>query len=121
MIHIPGMKDGGIQNQYGGEIDVLPTLLHLLGISNKNYIQFGTDLLSKQHSQIVAFRNNDFVTPTYSSIGNTLYDQNGNEITDPSDAFLKKVKKDRKAAHKQLEMSIPWTKRTFYAFTRIPT
>ena len=120
MIHIPGMKDGGIQNQYGGEIDVLPTLLHLLGISNKNYIQFGTDLLSKQHSQIVAFRNNDFVTPTYSSIGNTLYDQNGNEITDPSDAFLKKVKKDRKAAHKQLEMSDSLNEKNLLRFYKNP-
>lgn len=55
---------GHIDHTYGGEIDVLPTLLHLLGISSKRYIQFGTDLFSKQHSQVVAFRNQDFVTPT---------------------------------------------------------
>ena len=38
MIHIPGTKDGGVQTQYGGEIDVLPTLLHLLGIDSRDYI-----------------------------------------------------------------------------------
>ncbi|MBA1394835.1 DUF229 domain-containing protein, partial [Lactobacillus sp. XV13L] len=34
MIHMPGLK-GGIQKQYGGEIDSLPTLLHLLGVNTK--------------------------------------------------------------------------------------
>ena len=34
IFHMPGLK-GGVNNTYGGEIDVLPTLLHLLGISSK--------------------------------------------------------------------------------------
>lgn len=29
IVRVPGVK-GGVQHQYGGEIDVLPTLLHLL-------------------------------------------------------------------------------------------
>lgn len=120
MIHIPGMKDGGIQSQYGGEIDVLPTILHLLGISTKNYIQFGTDLLSKQHDQVVAFRNNDYVTPTYSSIGGKLYDSSGNEITDPSTTFKKKVEKDRKAAKEQLAMSDSLNEKNLLRFYKNP-
>lgn len=64
MIHMKGLK-GGINHQYGGEIDVLPTLLHLVGINSENYAQVGTDLLSKDHSQIVAQRNGDFITPKY--------------------------------------------------------
>lgn len=120
MIHIPGMKDGGIQSQYGGEIDVLPTILHLLGISTKNYIQFGTDLLAKKHDQVVAFRNNDFVTPTYSSIGNKLYDSSGNEITGATAEFKKKVEKDRKAAKEQLAMSDSLNDKNLLRFYKNP-
>ncbi len=72
-IRVPGLK-GGVNHEYGGQIDVLPTLLHLLGIDTKNYIQFGTDLLSKQHSQLVPFRNGDFVSPTITSVNGIYYD-----------------------------------------------
>ena len=54
MINMPGLK-GGINHTYGGEIDVLPTLEDLLGISSKNYIQFGQDLLSLENKQIVTY------------------------------------------------------------------
>ena len=68
MINMPGLK-GGIDHTYGGEIDVLPTIEDLLGISSKNYIQFGQDLLSPERNQIVPFRNGDWVTPKYTKIG----------------------------------------------------
>ena len=79
MIHMSGIK-GGINSEVGGEIDALPTILHLLGIDTKNYIQFGTDLLSKQHKQLVVFRNGTIVTPNYIILGNkgihgTIYDK----------------------------------------------
>ncbi|MCI1923456.1 MAG: LTA synthase family protein [Lentilactobacillus buchneri] len=81
MIHAAGLK-GGIRQTYGGEIDVLPTLLHLLGIKDNNTIQFGTDLLSKQHDQRVAFRDGDFVTPKYTKVGSTVYlTRSGKKIT----------------------------------------
>ena len=86
MIHVNGIK-GTIDNKLSGEIDVLPTLLHLLGISNKNYIQFGQDLFSKQYRQVVVFRNGTIVTPKYIIIGGkgikgTIYNhQTGEKIT----------------------------------------
>jgi len=81
MIHAEGLK-GGINHTYGGEIDVLPTILHLLGDKNNNTIQFGTDLLSKQHDQRVAFRDGDFVTPEYTKVGSAVYlTKTGKEIT----------------------------------------
>ncbi len=81
MIHAANLK-GGIRHTYGGEIDVLPTLLHLLGIKDNNTIQFGTDLLSKQHNQQVAFRDGDFVTPKYTKVGSSVYlTKTGQEIT----------------------------------------
>jgi lipoteichoic acid synthase len=80
MIHVPGVQ-GGVMHQYGGEIDVLPTLLHLLGIDTKNYVQFGTDLLSPQHSQVVPFRNGSFVSPTVTELNGKYYDsKTGNPI-----------------------------------------
>ncbi|MBA5745204.1 glycerol phosphate lipoteichoic acid synthase, partial [Escherichia coli] len=70
---------GGVQEQYGGQVDLLPTLLHLLGVDNKEYLQFGTDLLSKDHKQLVPFRNGDYITPTYSMIGGNMYNQQTGE------------------------------------------
>ncbi|GKQ42455.1 glycerol phosphate lipoteichoic acid synthase [Companilactobacillus sp. RD055328] len=80
MIHMDGLK-GGVNHTYGGEIDVLPTLMNLLGINDKDYIQFGSDLLAKDHSQTVAFRNGDFVTPKYTKVGSTYYNtKNGKPL-----------------------------------------
>ncbi|AWM74891.1 LTA synthase family protein [Lactobacillus kullabergensis] len=83
MFHMKGLK-GGIKKTYGGEIDVLPTLLNLLGIRNRGTIQFGHDLLSKKAPQIVAQRNGDFITPLYAKVGSTYYDtRTGEEIIQP--------------------------------------
>ncbi|MDF7672233.1 LTA synthase family protein [Lactobacillus sp. ESL0701] len=83
MFHMKGLK-GGIDKTYGGEIDVLPTLLNLLGINDRGTIQFGHDLLSSQAPQIVAQRNGDFITPQYAKVGGTYYDtKTGMKIVDP--------------------------------------
>lgn len=106
MIHIPGTKDGGVQTQYGGEIDVLPTLLHLLGIDSRDYIQFGTDLFSSKHDQVVAFRNEDFITPKYTVIGNTIYQNStGKILTHPSQKVKNEIKKDREKVNTELSLS----------------
>ncbi|WP_186576383.1 LTA synthase family protein [Aquibacillus kalidii] len=73
MLHIPGVE-GGVNHTFGGEIDVMPTLLHLQGIDNRELINFGTDLFSKTHDQTVAFRNGDLVSPEYTIVGDTVYD-----------------------------------------------
>lgn len=44
-IHIPGQEGKTISN-VSGQIDVKPTLLHLLGVKNDNDIRFGTDLFA---------------------------------------------------------------------------
>ena len=72
-IRVPGVQ-GGVNHEYGGQVDLLPTVLHLLGIDTKDNVQFGTDLLSKQHDSLVAFRNGDYVSPTISSIDGKYYD-----------------------------------------------
>ncbi|WP_449622187.1 LTA synthase family protein [Robertmurraya sp. Marseille-Q9965] len=78
-IRVPGME-GGVSHEYGGQIDILPTLMHLLGIDTKEYIQFGTDLLSEEHDSLVPFRNGDFVSPTITSVGGKFYDSNTGEL-----------------------------------------
>ncbi|KRO00738.1 phosphoglycerol transferase [Companilactobacillus kimchiensis] len=70
MIHMKGIK-GKVDNTYGGEIDVLPTLLHLLGINNQKYLQFGSDLFSKDHDKTVIFRNGNFINKNYTSLKNS--------------------------------------------------
>ena len=77
------MDKGGIIDTYGGEIDMLPTLEHLLGIESNKFLQVGQDMLSPDHDQIVAFRSaNYFVTPEYTSYsGRTYYTKTGEEIT----------------------------------------
>lgn len=85
MIHSANLK-GGIKQEVAGEIDVLPTLLHLLGIRNKNYVQFGNDLLSPKYKKWVVFRNGTIVSQKYVIVGNkgikgTVYNrENGRQI-----------------------------------------
>lgn len=106
MFVIPGSGGHeGIYHQYGGEVDVLPTLLHLLGISTKRYIQFGTDLFSSQHSQVVAFRNHDFVTPRFSSISGTIYDNKTGKVAKLTAKQKKQLKKNRKLVNTELSLS----------------
>ncbi|WP_225418462.1 LTA synthase family protein [Lacticaseibacillus daqingensis] len=88
IFHAPGLT-GGINHTYGGEIDALPTLLHLLGVDTQNFVQFGADLLSPQHDNVVAFRNHNFVTSQYTVLGTTVYKNSTGAVVTP-DAALKK-------------------------------
>lgn len=105
MVNIPGIKSGKIESTYGGEIDVLPTILHLLGISSKRYIQFGTDLFSKDHDQTVAFRNRDFVTPKYTVLNDKIYSNADGQQVEATEAVQKEIDKDQKQVNKELSLS----------------
>ena len=107
MVVVPGMDKGGIINTYGGEIDMLPTLEHLLGIESNKFLQVGQDMLSPDHDQIVAFRSaNYFVTPEYTSYsGRTYYTKTGEEITNPDEKTKEQLDKIREAANLQLRIS----------------
>ena len=106
MIHIPGYTKGSVNHEYGGEIDVLPTLLHLLGIDDKDYLHFGTDLLSPQHDQVVAFRNGNFVTPKYTILGGKAYNNQTGEIIDTKAAGIdEEISKDQEKVKSALSLS----------------
>ncbi|MEK5068602.1 LTA synthase family protein [Sporosarcina sp. FSL K6-1508] len=93
-IHVPGMQ-GGTNHTYGGQTDLLPTLLHLLGIDTKKFIQFGSDLLSEERDEIVPFRNGGFVSPTIYSINGKFYDnKTGLPLDDSQLEFANTIKKE---------------------------
>ncbi|WP_390409462.1 LTA synthase family protein [Lacticaseibacillus jixiensis] len=104
IFHMPNLP-GGIKHTYGGEIDVLPTLLHLLGVNTKPYVQFGTDLLSAQHDQTVAFRNHDFVTPRYTVIGDTVYLNRTGEVIHPNTSLKQQLTADQSKVNAELSAS----------------
>lgn len=103
IIHVPGMQ-GGVNHTYGGQIDLLPTLLHLLGIDSQDYVQFGTDILSKEHNDIVPFRNGDYVSPTIYSIDEKFYDATtGLPLVD--DNQIQKANEYKKRVENRLHLS----------------
>lgn len=106
MIHIPGQSNGYISTTYGGQVDALPTLLHLLGVDTKKYLLFGQDLFSQQRNQIVAFRNGSFMTPDYTGVGDVVYDNKTQQpITDPDSATKNKIDQINTAVDQQLANS----------------
>ena len=107
MIVVPGMTNGGIIDTFGGQIDTLPTLEHLLGIEANNYLQVGQDMLSSEHSQVVALRTaGNFITPKYTSYGGKIYyTETGVEITNPDEVTQKEIDDIKAAAAAQLSAS----------------
>ena len=93
MIKIPGVEGQGTVQEYTGQIDVAPTLLHILGIKAQDYILFGTDMFSEDHKDTVAFRNGDFITPEFSMVKGIYYDNETGEELEATEE-LEKVKEN---------------------------
>lgn len=100
-LKIPG-KEGTVDKTYAGQMDVMPTILHLVGIDSKNFLMFGTDMLSKDHNDVIPFRNGDFITKDYKYVNGKAYSNKTNELleTEPKD-----LDKNKKQVEKDLEMS----------------
>ncbi|MCG1454582.1 polyglycerol-phosphate lipoteichoic acid synthase LtaS [Staphylococcus epidermidis] len=100
-LKVPG-KSGGVNKKYAGQMDVMPTLLHLVGIDSKNYLMFGSDMFSKQHNNVVPFRNGDFITEDYKYVNGKIYSNKDNELLTEKP---KDFDKNKKQVEKDLEMS----------------
>ncbi|WP_078553945.1 LTA synthase family protein [Bacillus alkalicellulosilyticus] len=61
-IHIPGHRDNEVKNTVSGQIDLKPTIMHLVGLSTKNYVHFGSDLFSPNRESFVVLRDGSHVT-----------------------------------------------------------
>lgn len=109
IIHVPGSETGGIQDTFGGQVDILPTVLHLLGVDTSTHIQLGQDLLSSDREQIVAFRNGNVVSPDYTSVGPAVYDTKTGQMIfiDPNNPseLSNEIDHLREAAQQQLHIS----------------
>lgn len=80
-IHIPGSNDGQVIDEVAGQIDIRPTVLHLLGIDTSKDMQLGADLFSEDHEEFVIFRDGRFITDQVVYASETCYDlTTGEEI-----------------------------------------
>ncbi|WP_325169575.1 LTA synthase family protein [Bacillus sp. Au-Bac7] len=87
-IRVPGME-GGTMHQYAGQIDLLPTLLHLLGEDTKDNIHFGTDILSEEHDELIPFRNGEFVSPEFTLKDGKYYNSKTGKLIEEEEQLEK--------------------------------
>ncbi|WP_226583022.1 LTA synthase family protein [Halobacillus litoralis] len=79
MIHIPGYEDGGVKKEVVGQIDVKPTLLHLLGIKADDDLTFGDNMFSEQRKGFIALRDGSFISEDYLYTHEVCYDRSTGE------------------------------------------
>ncbi|NBC69515.1 sulfatase-like hydrolase/transferase [Paenibacillus sacheonensis] len=56
ILSVPGVTYPSVQHDVGGQIDILPTVANLLGVSTSNQIHFGQDLFN-QTSNVLPMRH----------------------------------------------------------------
>ncbi|WP_099158502.1 LTA synthase family protein [Virgibacillus ndiopensis] len=83
-IHIPGNGKGKVMSEVSGQIDIKPTLLHLLGIETTDDIYFGNDLFSEDRKGYVALRNGDYISDKYISTSGICYNRETGEPVEQS-------------------------------------
>ncbi|CAH0176068.1 Lipoteichoic acid synthase 2 [Peribacillus sp. Bi96] len=95
IIHVPGQK-GKTISTVSGQIDVRPTLMHLLGIKTDDFIEFGKDLFSEETIEFTVLRDSSFITKDYLYTMDTCYDKKTGAMTerDPCENYLEKAKQE---------------------------
>ncbi|WP_246625007.1 LTA synthase family protein [Fictibacillus nanhaiensis] len=78
IIHMPGEK-GKVMETVGGQVDLKPTILHLLGIDTKGDIQLGSDLFSEQREDFAVLRDNSYITKDHVFTAGSCYDKETGE------------------------------------------
>ncbi|HSI66690.1 MAG TPA: LTA synthase family protein [Planococcus sp. (in: firmicutes)] len=81
-VHIPGYGEGEVNEEVGGQVDMRPTILHMLGLESDKDMQFGGDLFSEEHEEFVIFRDGRFVTDEFVYAANTCYENGTGEEVD---------------------------------------
>src|SRR5699024_2660305 len=75
LIHIPGINEGAVRSTIAGQIDIKPTLLHLLGEKTDHDIYFGNDLFHNDRKGFIGQRNGDFISESFIYTNDTCYDR----------------------------------------------
>ena len=81
IIHVPG-QEGKTISKVAGQIDLKPTIMHLLGIDTKKDIQFGSDIFSDEHEDLAILRDGRFITKDYVYAGEKCWNKETEEKTD---------------------------------------
>ncbi|KTD85614.1 LTA synthase family protein [Paenibacillus etheri] len=84
IVHAPGIDQPNVYTQTGGQIDILPTVANLLGISMKDQLHFGEDLMNQQ-TNLLPVRH---FLPTGSFINDTSLYLTGIDYDDGSNYNL---------------------------------
>lgn len=93
-VHIPGYGEGKEVETVSGQLDLRPTILHLMGIETKGDLQLGTDIFSPDYEEFVVFRDGRFITDQYVYTTDVCYDTNtGEPVEDQAvcDAYEKRA------------------------------
>ncbi|WP_106767684.1 LTA synthase family protein [Paenibacillus faecalis] len=87
IIHVPGMEEGKTIEQVGGQIDMLPTIANIMGISMKDeqFTAMGQDLLNIDRN-VIGMR---YYLPTGSFFNNEIMFIPGNGFEDGTAVSLK--------------------------------
>ncbi|WP_142296526.1 LTA synthase family protein [Lottiidibacillus patelloidae] len=102
IIDIPGVTKGTKIDRLGGQIDIMPTLTNLLGISLENHIIFGQDLLNYENNLIGMryylstgsyFDEDVLFLPTTSQRESRTYDLVTRQLTERKEDFNDKYKR----------------------------
>lgn len=75
IVHIPGYGKGETIEKIGGQIDVKPTLLHMLGIETNKDIYFGNDLFHDDRKGYITRLNGSFISDDYIYAAGMCYDR----------------------------------------------
>ncbi|TYR82417.1 LTA synthase family protein [Priestia megaterium] len=96
VIHIPGEDNKGTISKVSGQIDLKPTILHLLGVDTSDHVQFGTDMFSSEKLDFTVLRDGSFITEKYVYTDNKCYDKATEQETDISacEPYMEKAKQE---------------------------
>lgn len=95
IVHIPG-QEGKTISTVSGQIDLKPTILHLLGIDTKMDIDFGSDLFAKDRLDFTVLRDGSFITKDHVFTRETCYEKSTGEAVDKTscEPFMEKAKNE---------------------------
>ena len=92
-IHIPGSNDGQVIDEAAGQLDLRPTILHLLGVDTSKDLQFGSDLFAEDHDNLITFRDGRFVTDDFIYTAEVCYDRATGEPLEDQSVCLPYIEK----------------------------
>lgn len=107
LFHIPGEDGGHTVDTFTGQVDILPTLLHLLGIESEQYMFMGQDMFSPEHNDSVTLRNGRYIDEKYTVISGQIYDTETGELLNDelSEEEIQVIYDNRDDANQVLEHS----------------